>query len=176
MAMRNKQIISLAVCALALAAGLTVKPAMAYFTDYATAGGTVEISVKDPSTDVTESVSSWTKRITIQNTSEADCFIRVAAIAPDGYTLSLDSAGEVSEDWSYQSDGYYYYNNSVAPQESTSELKIRIAGYEAIESDEQNYLPSDFNVIILQESAKVLYHEDGTAYADWSQKLQEGGQ
>jgi hypothetical protein len=100
----------------------------------------------------------------------------VAAIAPDGYTLSLDSAGEVSEDWSYQSDGYYYYNNSVAPQESTSELKIRIAGYEAIESDEQNYLPSDFNVIILQESAKVLYHEDGTAYADWSQKLQEGGQ
>jgi hypothetical protein len=155
---------------------------MAYFTDYTTAGGTVEISVKDPSTDVTESVSEWTKRITIQNTGEADCFIRVAAIAPDKYTLSLDSAGEVSEDWSSQSDGYYYYNNPVAPGESTSDLNIKIIGYETIENDEQGNLPSEFNVIILQESAKVLYQEDGTPYADWSQAIstdqnvQEGGQ
>jgi hypothetical protein len=182
MAKRDKRIISLAVCGLVLAAGLTVKPAMAYFTDYATASGTVEISVKDPPTDITERVSDWTKRITIQNTGDVDCFIRVAAIAPEDYILSADSAGSLSEGWSAQSDGYYYYNHPVAPGESTSELNLKITGQEAIENDEQGYLPSEFNVIILQESAKVLYQEDGTPYADWNQAIstdpnaQEGGQ
>jgi hypothetical protein len=176
MAKRNKQIISLAVCALALAAGLTVKPAMAYFTDYTTAGGTVEISVKNPSTGVTEKVSEFTKHITIQNTGDADCFIRVAAIAPEGYTLTLVE----SDGWSYDdTDKYYYYSDPVAPDGSTSVLDIKISeGYETIQSQTsgQEFLPSDFNVIILQESAKVLYHEDGTAYANWNQDLQEGGQ
>jgi predicted ribosomally synthesized peptide with SipW-like signal peptide len=183
MAKRNKRIISLAVCALALAAGLSVKPAMAYFTDYTTAGGTVKISIADPSTDLTESVSDFTKRITITNTGEADCFIRVVAIAPEGYRLEMENDSEGG--WSHDSDGYYYYNKPVAPGGETTVLNIRISGYEQITSQTpgQEVLPSDFNVIILQESTKVLYDKDGSAYpADWTlesgtgSNSQEGGQ
>jgi hypothetical protein len=165
MAKRNKQIISLAVCALALAAGLSVKPAMAYFTSYQTAGGVVEISITDPKADVSEEFSRWTKHITIKNIGDADCFIRVAAIAPDGYKLTMGS----SDDW-YEADGYYYYREKVAPDESTSVLDIEISGYKKLEDPDSN-LPSEFNVIILQESTKVLYDKNNEPYADWSQAI-----
>jgi hypothetical protein len=178
MAKRNKRIISLAVCALALAAGLTVKPAMAYFTDYTTAGGTVEISVKNPSTSLTEGVWDFTKHITITNNGEAECFIRVAAIAPNDFTLSL---GSDSEGWSYNSeDAYYYYSDPVAPGESAHVLDIAISGVgvEKIENQDSGnqLLPSDFNVIILQESVKALYDAEGNAYGAWAQAISEGGQ
>jgi hypothetical protein len=181
MAKRNKQIISLAVCALALAAGLSVKPAMAYFTSYQAASGAVEISVANPEAEISEKVSSMTKYIIITNTGDADCYIRVAAIAPEEYTLTE----EESDKWTLGNDGYYYYSDPVAPQGSTTELKIMISGYEKIveqAKNNENYLPEDFNVIILQESTKVLYDEDGTAYPNWSQAIstnqnsQEGGQ
>jgi hypothetical protein len=94
----------------------------------------------------------------------------VKAIAPEGYTLTE----EESDKWTLGNDGYYYYSDPVAPQGSTTELKIMISGYDKIVKQAQtneNYLPEDFNVIILQESTKVLYDEDGKAYANWSQAI-----
>jgi hypothetical protein len=174
MAKRNKQIISLAVCALALAAGLSVKPALAYFTSYQTASGTVEIAV-DAEAELTEEFSAWTKIITIQNTGDTDCYIRVAAIAPEEYTLTEEEPDE----WTLENDGYYYYNEPVAPDGVTSELKLKISGQDGIVDqvkNNQSYLPADFNVIILQEASRVLYDTDGNAYADWNQKISTNSQ
>jgi hypothetical protein len=170
MAKRNKRIISLAVCALALAAGLSVKPAMAYFTSYQTASGTVKIAV-DAKANLTEEYLGWIKTITVQNTGDTDCYIRVRAIAPNGYTLEKQPE---SDEWTLGADGYYYYSDPVAPEGFTSALKLKISGQEQIENQavtNQNYLPPEFNVIILQEASRVLYYEDGTAYADWSQEF-----
>jgi hypothetical protein len=174
MAWRNKHTISLAVCALALAAGLTVRPAMAYFTDYTEASGAVKISVADPNATIDEKVSDMTKKIKITNNGAEPCFVRVKAIAADKYTLTR---GENSnENWQYnEEDEYYYYNQPLAVSDTTGELNIKI-GWNGTEDTE------DFNVVIIQEATKVLYKENGEPYADWTRKIstdqnsQEGGQ
>ena len=56
--------------------------------------------------------------------------------------------------------GYYYYSDPIAPGESTSVLDIRI---DSKESD------ASFNVVVVQESTKVLYNENNEPYADWTQ-------
>ena len=48
----------------------------------------------------------------------------------------------------------------IAPGESTSVLDIRI---DSKESD------ASFNVVVVQESTKVLYNENNEPYADWTQ-------
>lgn len=52
------------------------------------------------------------------------------------------------------------YKEPLAPGETTSELNIKI-NCEATDAN--------FNVIVVQESTKVLYDENNKPYADWSQ-------
>jgi hypothetical protein len=165
MAWRNKHTISLAVCALALAAGLTVKPAMAYFTDYVEASGAVPITIADPEAEISEGFGNWTKRITITNNGTEPCFVRVKAIAAEKYTLTF--LAEDSTDWTDGGDGYYYYSEPLAAsgdadnKDTTKELDIRIDGVSDTDTEE-------FNVVIIQEATKVLYDANGNAYpADW---------
>jgi hypothetical protein len=160
MAWRNKHTISLAVCALALAAGLTAKPAMAYFTDYKEAGGAVQIFIEDPSAEIDEKFMDWTKKITITNNGKEPCFVRVKAIAAEKYTLTFQE--DKSTGWSYGSDGYYYYSEPLDASGVTGELDIQI-GWKGEEDTE------DFNVVIVQEATKKLYDEGGIPYpADWT--------
>jgi hypothetical protein len=170
MAWRNKHTISLAVCALALAAGLTVKPAMAYFTDYVEASGAVPITIADPEAEISEGFGDWTKQITITNNGTEPCFVRVKAIAAEKYKLKFQE--DKSTGWSYGDDGYYYYSEPLAvsgdtdKKDTTQELDIRIEGVSETDTEE-------FNVVIIQEATKVLYDADGNAYpADW--KLASG--
>mgnify|MGYP007083088053 FL=1 len=155
----NKKSLCLAAAALTLTAGISAGTAMAYFTTYTEASGGVTLNMGFSETIPKEDFSNWTKHVSVENTGDYDCYIRVKALAGSKYQDGLqysDSDGK----WTPGEDGYYYYSDLIAPGESTSVLDIRI---DSKESD------ASFNVVVVQESTKVLNNENNEPYADWTQ-------
>lgn len=161
----DKKVISLAACALVLTAGLSVKPAMAYFTASVSANGKVPIAIEDTHTTVNESGEGQTKVISVANTEQTPCYVRVAVMMPE--SISASYAGT---NWSYnEQDHYYYYSEILSAGESADDLTLTIDTTNALADSKLTY--ADFNVIVVPESVKVLYDENGEAYADWNQKI-----
>ncbi|MBS6679661.1 MAG: hypothetical protein KH330_18355 [Clostridiales bacterium] len=158
----NKKTLGLAGAALFLTAGLSVGSAMAYFTTYTQVSGGVSLSLGTTSTIPEETVEDWTKHVTIENTGDIDCFVRVRAFAGSQYQDSLVYSGE---NWSLAADGYYYYSEILSPGETSGELLIAIDNMESNQS---------FNVIVVQESAPVIYDGDGNPIGDWDHILDSG--
>lgn len=155
----NKKSLCLAAAALTLTAGISAGTAMAYFTTYTEASGGVTLNMGFSETIPKEDFSNWAKHVSVENTGDYDCYVRVKALAGSKYQDGLqysDSDGK----WTPGEDGYYYYSDLIAPGESTSVLDIRI---DSKESD------ASFNVVVVQESTKVLYNENNEPYADWTQ-------
>ena len=156
---RTAGALTLAAAALTLTAGISAGTAMAYFTTYTEASGGVTLNMGFSETIPKEDFSNWTKHVSVENTGDYDCYVRVKALAGSKYQDGLqysDSDGK----WTPGEDGYYYYSDPIAPGESTSVLDIRI---DSKESD------ASFNVVVVQESTKVLYNENNEPYADWTQ-------
>lgn len=158
----NKKTLGLAGAALFLTAGLSVGSAMAYFTTYTQVSGGVPLNLGNTSTTPDETVEDWTKHVTIENTGDIDCFVRVRAFAGSQYQDSLVYSGE---NWSLAADGYYYYSEILSPGETSGELLIAIDNMESNQS---------FNVIVVQESAPVIYDGDGNPIGDWDHILDSG--
>lgn len=154
----NKKTMCLAAAALVLTSGVTAGRAMAYFTTYVTASGGYELNLGFTTTIPEEQVSNWTKDITITNTGESPCYVRVRAYAGERYGLEYDLSGSDSR-WSSKTDGYYYWHDILEPGEATGSLLVKID-----KKDAEN----DFNVIIVQECTPVPYQTDGTAVT-WDQ-------
>lgn len=179
----NKKVISLAACALVLIVGLSVKPAMAYFTATVSASGKVNITIDDTRSEIHESGEGHIKEIVIRNVEATDAFVRVKVIVPDNVTFT-DNTNVEGSAWKFE-NGYYVYNrylngftvneDSTKTYDETSELVLTINTDNAIKLSEDTY--ADFNVIVVPESAKVLYDAEGNTYADWDQeaKYVEGG-
>lgn len=144
--------------ALTLTAVAEVGRALAYFTAYTTASGEAAVNLSFPTTTTTETVSSWTKHVTVQNTGDVDCYVRVKAFAGEEIEAGLVYTDEADK-WSPGADGYYYYSDRLAPGEESSELLIKIDHGEGEE---------DFNVVVIQECTTVLYDEEGQPYYDWN--------
>ena len=159
--MRNKKMLGLAAAALVLTAGAATGKAMAYFTTYVTAQGGHELELGFTTTIPNEVVKDWTKDITLTNTGEKDCYVRVKTFAGTKYKLDyVDGSGG---SWSAGPEGYYYWHGILAPGETTGSLLVKIDKLEATES---------FNVIVVQECTPVPYDEEGNALSwdqvDWS--------
>ena len=121
----SKKSLCLAAAALALTAGISAGTAMAYFTTYAEASGNVTLNMGFTETKPTEEFSNWTKHVTVKNTGDFACFVRVKVLAGEKYQDGLqysDSDGK----WTPGEEGYYYYSEPVAPGESSSVLDIKI--------------------------------------------------
>lgn len=161
---RYKKNLCLAAAALTLTASLGVGSAMAYFTTYATAAGGASLSLNNTVTVPEETVSNWTKHVTIENTGTTDCYVRVKAIAGQKYQDGLTYADDNGK-WTPGEDGYYYYSDIVPVGEKAQELRIMI---DNMDSEE------DFNVIVVQESTPVLYDENDQPYADWNRVMDSG--
>ena len=84
------------------------------------------------------------------------------AFAGAQYQDSLVYSGE---DWSQAADGYYYYSQILSPGETSGELLIAIDNMDREQS---------FNVIVVQESAPVIYDENGNPTGDWDHILDSG--
>lgn len=154
----HKKPLIMAAATLALTGTLAVGSAMAYFTTYSTAGGGVTMNMGFTETIPNEEVDENGKHITITNTGDYDCFVRVKAFAPVELTYNAPDGG-----WTDGGDGYWYYNEVLPAGETTShELNIT---YKFPSGDEK---PEEFNIVVIEECTPVLYQEDGTPYADWN--------
>lgn len=161
---RYRKNLCLAAAALTLTAGLGVGSAMAYFTTYATASGSASLSLNNTVTVPDEEVVNWMKNVTIQNTGETDCYVRVQVFAGEKYQDSLQYSDENGK-WTPGSDGYYYYSDIVPVGGESEKLLVHI---DNMDSEE------DFNVIVVQESTPVLYDENDEPYADWNRVMDSG--
>ena len=158
----NERVLGVAAAALVLVAGATAGKALAYFTTYVTAQGGQELSLGFTTTIPNEKVENWQKSITIENTGDKDCYVRVKAFAGDKYGLTYaDGSGGK---WSLGAEGYYYWQDILAPGAVTGTLIVKIDKLDARES---------FNVIVVQECIPVPYDENGNPVpwdqVDWNE-------
>lgn len=152
----------LALLAAALILGLAADSSLAYFTTYATAKGSLPITLGHRS-EIEEKFEDWKKEITIANTGEVDCYVRVKVFAGEAFTLEYTPG----QKWSKGADGYWYYEDIVpvgGRTEQTLTVSITLPEGQA----------ASFNVVVIQECTPVLYHENGTPYADWTLAAETG--
>lgn len=161
----NKRPVILAAAALGLTATLTVGSAMAYFTTYSEAKGSVELNIGFTETEINETVDGEGKHIVISNIGDYDCFVRVRAFS----TLELGYAA--SGDWRDGGDGYWYYDSVLPSGGSTEELLVT---FEYPKNTEQDKV-EEFNIIVIQECTPVVYDENGSPIADWNQVITSDG-
>ncbi len=160
----NRKTIGMAAAALTLAAVVSTGSAMAYFTTYAQAGGGAVVHLGFSQTVPEETVSNWTKHVTVKNTGESECYVRVRAFAGESYQAALTYRDENGK-WTTGKDGCYYYSDVVRAGEQSGELLIGIDNLGKEES---------FNVIVVQEATPVLYDAAGKPYADWDMAFDSG--
>lgn len=156
----SKKLACLAALALILVGSLNVERAMAYFTAFDTAKGAVGVDLGFTITAAKEDVEDGKKEITITNTGDYDCYVRLKALVGDEYRSGLlysepDNAGK----WTPGTGDYYYYNDILPAGGTTSQIDVSFVFPEE--------KPADFNVIIIQECTPVLYDENGIPFADW---------
>lgn len=154
----HKTPLVLAAAAIALTGSLTVGSAMAYFTTYATAQGGVKMNMGFTQTVPKEEVDENGKHITIQNTGDYDCFVRVKAFAPVDLSYKVPDGG-----WTAGEDGYWYYSE-ILPAGQTTAKELNVSYIFPAGDDKA----SEFNVVVIQECTPVLYDAEGNAYADWN--------
>ena len=145
--------------------GMGAEPSTAYFTTYASAKGGYELQA-GTETEIEEKIEELTKHIRIVNTGEGNCFVRVKVLAGNLTPVSyLDNSGK----WSLGGDGYWYYQDTLPPGETTGELAATIEVPEGMEG-----MMDSFDVVVIQECVPVFYREDGTPYGDWERKMADG--
>ncbi len=155
----KKKTFWLAIVAGGLMCSVSVPSAMAYFTTYVKAEGGYEITLGSETT-IEEKVKDMTKEISLTNTSETDCYVRVKVFSGSQIDITYTSD---SAYWTSNDDGYWYYKDILKVGSSTEVLKAKIQ----MDKD----FKDSFNVVVVQECTPVQYHEDGTPYADWNAKV-----
>lgn len=158
----NKNIFCLSAAALLLTGTLSVGSAYAYFTTYTQAEGTVPFEMGITRTEPHEEVKEGKKIVTIENTGDYDCYIRVKAYVGETYELSYADGG--SGKWTSGTDGYWYYDEILPAGETSASIDIHIPK-ELLEAVEEE---SSLHVVVIQECTPVQYDENGTPYADWN--------
>ena len=98
---------------------------MAYFTTYTEASGGVTLNMGFSETIPKEDFSNWTKHVSVENTGDYDCYVRVKALAGSKYQDGLqysDSDGK----WTPGEDGYYYYSENYGAQVEVSNIGVSL--------------------------------------------------
>lgn len=155
----SKQTICLIAAAVLLTGTLAVKSAYAYFTTYCSAQGSVKFEMGYTETIPLEKIDGKTKVVSVKNVGDYECYVRVKAFSGEGNLEYSNKSGK----WTAGADGYYYYSDILAPEQTTETITIDVSGVIAnVDKDH------DMNVIVVQECTPVQYEEDGTPYADWT--------
>lgn len=157
----SKKTICLAAAALALTGTLAVGSAYAYFTTYSEAKGNVVFELGETRTEPHEEVKGGKKIVSIENTGDYDCYIRIRAYAGNNYNLTYEDGG--SRKWYDGKDGYWYYRDILTVGSFSEKVNV-ILPQELLKdvTDEK-----DLNVIVIQECTPVQYDDNGEPYADW---------
>lgn len=164
---RMKRTVCLSAAACLLVGGLAVGRAMAYFTAYAeTSGGVVMdmgFTTIIPDEEVREVEGGWIKEITVRNTGDYPCYVRVKLLYAQLEGVTVTAGGT---NWTAGEDDYYYYTPILQAKDNANaeRLDARITRpADSLQEDGMN-----FNVIVVAECTPVLYDEDGNPSADLS--------
>lgn len=167
----KRNAIVLSVIALVLVLGTAIGTTWSFFTTYAETIGGLPIAFSDRTQIppiIHEDFFNWTKRVTLESQEGAEpMYVRVKAFSGSQYELVY---GSNDGRWTLGEDGFYYYNQVLNGGQTTSELLIRIENIPADAVDKDT-----FNVIVVYEYTPVLYRADGTPYADWNTRVNNGG-
>ena len=170
--MKKSYQIIIAVLVLALTVGAGIGGAWAYFTAYASAGGSITIHFGSDTTIEEDPPQDWTKRVTITNEEDSDSEVYVRARAFIGSEYSAQP--QDTNGWTLNAeDGWSYYSAALAPGESSQVLLIEIDGAGPAEEAEGEFI----NVAVVYECIEVKYDAEGNAIAwtaaDWDEALVE---
>lgn len=132
--------------AAALVLGGSLGTSMSYFTTYATAKGQKELHLTIPKTDIEEHFEGTTKQVTVRNTEDAPCYVRVMVFSPIKFT-SIGGTG-----WSYGNDGYYYYEGVLEKKDDAANVLAVMPGLDGV--------TEDFEIEVVVEAAPVFYETD----------------
>lgn len=157
----SKKAIVLTAAAVVLSAGLQVGNAYSYFTAYNTAAGSARIELGTPNPGITETFDDWVKTVTVTNSGSEPCYVRIKVVAGDLYASNLQCVPD-TEKWTKKDDGYYYYSDMLQPGDGAGEIRITIPTPAAD--------AKDFNVVVVEEHAPVVYDEKGAPYGGWDLK------
>ena len=100
----KKRNMLMAALAAVMVLALSVPSALAYFTTYTTAKGTVTLHLSDK-TRIVEEVDGSQKKVTIVNEGEVPLRVRALAFAPDAVTVQENYGN--NPDWTKADDGYW---------------------------------------------------------------------
>lgn len=156
----NKKPIVLAAAAFVLTGTLAVGSAMAYFTTFVTAEGSVPLNMGFTETEVEDEVDSAGKHISIKNTGDYDCFVRVKVFS------TIELGYHVGDGWE-QEGGYWYYRDILPAGGSTSEL---LATFDYPKNTDEDKT-EEFNIIVVHECTPVIYNEMGNPSGDWNNTI-----
>lgn len=123
----------------------------AYFSDYETALGDVELHLNGK-TEIEEKLIENGKVISVANTGNSEVVVRVAVYGPDDIEITLAK----EDDWFKSNDGYYYYKKVLAPGESISDITALLK----LTEDEAAVIGNQFDVVVVHESALAVYEFD----------------
>ena len=159
---KSKKLTLILTLILSMGLGFAAERVYAYFTTYATAKGTVPVSL-GTRTELTEEYADWKKTISVKNTGDVTVYVRVKVFGGSQFTITAEGTN-----WSLGTDGYYYYSLPVAVGETTENIVASI--------EKTTDVTSSFNIIVVQECTPVMYDEDGNPLtaetADWYMQAQ----
>lgn len=146
-----------ALLATVLGIGL-VGSTFSYFTDVDAQGGSYPIG--SVNTEIREETDGYAvKKPSVENTGKTACYVRMRySILQQGLvTVNVPAQG-----WTDGGDGWYYYENAVAPGESTTPLFDTVALEEGREAQDLAHLA----ISLYQEAVQSEITWNGTDYTD----------
>lgn len=161
--MKNiKKYIALFVCTLALVATAGVSRTNAYFTARTEAIGTLTVNGYTTLTvqPHEEKGANGEKVITVENSGDADCWVRVKVVHPSTVDVSVQPTIPDDPNWINVGEYWYYTKILPAPAEgktSATETSIE-ASVEIIDGELKDILP-EFKVVVVTECIPVLDYE-----------------
>lgn len=141
-------------CGMAFILAASAGKSQAYFTAYAVASGSFAV-LAEMDTQLREEFEGRVKTVRVENTGQADCFVRVRAFSGSGVELVYEGEG-----WVKGAGDYWYYGEPLFAGELTKPLAI------TIKRAEDAPLPEQFEVAVVEEYTPVLYR-DGIPYGEW---------
>ncbi|WP_302607853.1 hypothetical protein [uncultured Dubosiella sp.] len=151
---------------LALTLTASVPAAIAYFTTYASASGTVEITLQAETEIVEELPDSRSKRVQVQLSMDSQLvYVRVRVFSGSQYAID---ARPGSNHWNRVGE-YWEYAIPLYPKEGQNVTDPIVFGIEDAPAD----VVQDFNVIVVSESVPVEFDEEGQPLpADWNKTIE----
>ena len=165
----NKKSIIIALISLLMIGIVSVPSVLAYFSTYTGTKGTKILKIEYKSRLVEE--KDGTNKVISVKSEKEPIFVRVKYFAAsDKMTVTPDQNtikdGETVV-WEEKTDGYFYYYQPIANNNSTKPLKLLVTSKTGTD-----FPVGDVeHVIVIYEAVPVRYDANNQPYADWTQQL-----